>query len=225
MIEINLLPEEYRKKKVDFGELFNKYKSLVVPGAGILVAIVVIISFAMLVYPRLLEGKLRKLEDRWKNIEKKYEKVVRLKDRQKRLKGLLDNIDKIVSDRIVWARRLNNISDSLPSEIQLIELTTMVEKLKDKPQRNVLIISGLVPPYPGERAIGDFIKGLRENPGFVKDFPDIEPPSTGVEPGGFKRFTIKCYMGTTDYQPVRQAGTDKKPQITQIKKKSAGKKR
>lgn len=211
MIEINLLPEEYRKKKTDYGELFNKYKTLVVPGIGILVAVVVIISFAMLVYPGLLEGKLHKLEDRWKDIEKKYEKVARLKKRQKRLKNLSDSINKITEGRIIWARRLNDISDSLPGEIQLTEITTRVEKLKDKPERSVLIISGLVPPYPGERAIGDFIKGLSGNPGFVKDFPDIEPPSTGVEPGGFKRFTMKCYMGTTDY-------TDKKPQITQIKK-------
>lgn len=197
MIEINLLPEEYRKKKVDFGEMFNRYRRLVVSGVGVLVGVVIVILLVIVVYPRLQAGTMRKLGKRWENIEKKYEKVVRLKKRQKRLRDLLNNINQVVSSRIIWAKRLNDISNSLPSEIQLTELTTKVEKIKDKPEREVLIISGIVPAYPGERAIGDFIKGLRENKDFIKDFPELEPPSTATTPEGFKKFTIKCYMLVT----------------------------
>lgn len=198
MIEINLLPEEYRKKKADFGEMLNKYRTLIVPGAGILGSIIVIISLIVIVYPRLQARTMRKLENRWKKIEKDYEEVVNLKKEEKRLQDVADNINQITEGRIIWARRLNDISDSLPSEIQLTDVTAKSEKPKDKPERMVLVISGLVPPYPGERAIGDFIRGLRENQDFVKDFTEIEPPSTETTKEGLKKFIIKCYAATTE---------------------------
>lgn len=198
MIEINLLPEEYRrKKKADLSQVFIKYKAMILPGAGILGIIIVIISLVILVFPEFQERSLRRLETRWNNLQKDYGKVIRLKNRQKRLKALLDNIEEVTKARILWSRCLNSISDSLPGEIQLTELGTRVEKVKDKPDRTVLVISGIVPSYPGERAIGDFIKALRANPDFMKDFPQIEPPSTQTEPSGFKRFTIKCYLRAT----------------------------
>lgn len=196
MIEINLLPEEYRKKKTDFNEVFKKYKPLIVPVAGALGGIIIIISLIIVVYPRLQARTMRRLENRWKNIEKDYQEVVKLKNRQKRLQDILNNINVITKDRILWARRLNDISDSLPGEIQLTELTTKIEKPKDKPERTVLVISGFVPAYPGERAIGDFIKGLRGNPDFIKDFPEIEPPSTETTKEGFKKFSLRCYIVT-----------------------------
>lgn len=210
MIELNLLPEEYRKKKVDLGEIFNRYRKFIVSGVGIFTGVVIVILLVIVVYPRLQAGTMRKLEKKWKNIEKKYEKVVRLKKRQKRLRDLLNNIDQVISSRIIWARRLNDISDNLPGEIQLTELATRIEKFKDKPDRMVLISSGIVPAYPGERAIGDFIKGLRENKDFIKDFTELEPPSTVTTPEGFKKFTIKCYAAATEPQKVKKETQKKK---------------
>lgn len=209
MININLLPEEYRKKKTDFGEMFKKYKDLAIPGVAILGIVIVIVSFIIVVYPGLQGRTLRKLETRWKKVEKDYNKVVKLKKKQKRLQELLNNIKQITEGRILWARRLNDISDSLPSEIQLKELVTRVEKIKDKPDRVVLIISGIVPSFPGERAIGDFIKGLMGNPGFVKDFPVIEPPSTETQPDEFKKFTMPCYM-VSEVKETRPSAREKR---------------
>lgn len=193
MININLLPEEYRKKKVNYSEIFNKYKGFAAPGLGILIAVIVITSLVVVVYPSLQKRTLRKLSARWGNIEKDYEEVDKLNKEEDKFRSLLDVIKKIIENRISWARRLNNISDSLPKEIQLTELTTKIEKIKDKTDRVVLVITGIVPSYPGEQTIGDFIKILRGMPGFIKDFPDIEPPSTEALPSGFKKFSIKCY--------------------------------
>lgn len=193
MININLLPEEYRKKKVDYSEIFKKYKTLAAPGIGILVAAIVITSLFVVVYPSLQKRTLRNLSKRWKNIEKDYGDVIGLKKEEGKFKSLLDVINKIVKDRILWAERLNNISDCLPKEIQITELKVKIEEIKDRPKRTALVITGIVPSYPGEQAIGDFIKGLRGIPGFVKDFPDIEPPSTETLPPEFKKFGIKCY--------------------------------
>lgn len=181
--------------------MFKKYKALAAPGIGVVIAIVIVIAMVIIVYPGLQQRALRKLSDRWKKIEKNYEEVDKIKKEQKRLQEILDNINKIAKDRILWARRLNDVSDSLPPEIQLTELLTRLEKPKDKSERTVLVISGLVPAYPGEKAISDFIKGLRENQGFVTDFPEIEPPSTETLSPGFKKFSMKCYMKEVVEEP------------------------
>lgn len=197
MININLLPEEYRKKKIDYSEIFNRYKTFIAPGLGILVAVIIITSLIVVVYPSLQKRTLNKLSTRWKNIEKDYEEVIKLKKEEGKFKNLMDVINKIIGNRILWARRLNDVSDSLPKEIQLTELTTKVEKIKDKPDRAVLVIAGIVPSDPGEQAIGNFIKALRGMPGFTNDFPDIEPPSAEALPSGLKKFSIKCYTAET----------------------------
>jgi Tfp pilus assembly protein PilN len=197
MIQINLLPEELRKKKANFAEMFSKYKkyqALALPVAGAVCVLVVFVALIIIVYPKIQKHKLNKLEAKWKTLEKQYDEVAKLKKEIKRLQDISDSVNKIASERIQWAKRLNEISDSLPGEIQLIQLETKIEKLKDKVERPVLVISGVGPSYPGEKAIGDFIKGLRENKDFIKSFPDIEPPSTITTPEGLKKFTIKCYM-------------------------------
>lgn len=193
MININLLPEEYRKKKINYEEIFKKYKMVVTSGIGVLVAVIVVISLVVVVYPSLQKRTLRNFSKRWKNIEKNYEDAIGLKKERDKYESILAVVNKIIKDRILWAEKLNNISDSLPKEIQITELKVRSEELKDKPKRTILIIAGIVPSYPGEQAIGDFIKGLREIPSFAKDFSDIEPPSTETLPSEFKKFGIKCY--------------------------------
>lgn len=194
MIKLNLLPEEYQRKKTDFAELFKKYKTFAIPGTIILLASIVIIAVFVTILPRLERGTLRRLEKRWGKIEKDYEEVLNLKKDKNKYEEIIGNIKKITKSRILWAEKLNIISDSLPGEVQLTEIVTKVEKTKDKPDRMLLMIQGQVPFSPGERAIGEFVKGLSTNVNFKKDFPQIEPPSTQSGMAGFKLFTIKCYM-------------------------------
>lgn len=194
MIDINLLPEEYKRKKTNFGEVFNKYKNLVLPIAGIAGGLMVLVALIVVILPKFQQRTLNKLERRWNAIGEEYKEAVNLKNEQKKLQDLLGNINKMSTERILWANMLNIISDKLPQEIQLVEISTQAEKIKDRADRSLLLVSGIVPMDPGERAIGEFIKGLRENPDFVKSFPDIKPPSTETSSEGYKKFTLKCYM-------------------------------
>lgn len=213
MININLLPEEYRRKKIDFGKVFKKYNVLVLPIAGISAIVVVVSLLVIIVYPGFQKRTLKKLETQWKAVEKDYEEVTALKKEQKKVKELVEFIDKMAASRILWARTLNNISDCLPAEIQLTEMFTKIEVSKAEPSKDksdkpdkvdkpVLIISGIVPSYPGERAIGDFVRALGANSEFVKGFPEIEPPSTETMADGFKKFTLKCYMPPVPKEPA-----------------------
>ena len=141
---------------------------------------------------------LKRLQSKWTEIESEYTEVTQLNKEYKSAKKMLDTIDQILKYRVIWAARLNDISDSLPREIQLTELVTNNVKTQDNEGRKVLIISGIVPLHPGERAISDFIKNLSENDGFAKDFPEIKPPRTQLTQDGLKRFTLKCFMVEED---------------------------
>ena len=192
MIKINLLPEEYRKKKVDLSEIFQKYKGLAIPIGATVIGIVIVISSVVLVYPKIKTRTLNKLKDKWKKIENDYELVMKLKEEEKLLKQKLDSIDFIINNRLIWAMKLNEISDALPPEIQLTEINVTTEK--DKDIKDIMLISGIVPSFPGDRAIEKFIKNLKDTVSFTNDFPKIELSFTEATNDGFKQFILKCHM-------------------------------
>jgi hypothetical protein len=162
---------------------------------------------------------------KWKSIETQYGDVLKLKKDLKSLQDISRSIKEMEGNRNLWSKRLNEISDSLPNEIQLIEVSTRLEKTKEKSEKTVLTISGIVPLYPGEKAVGDFLKGLRENSDFVKTFPEIEPPSTVTTPEGYKKFVIRCCMPTVPMSSNKKesSGTssdqDKGKEINELKAK------
>lgn len=194
MININLLPEEYRKEKLNISKIVQQYKSLAIPIIGLVIGVIVIVSLLVVVYPKWQALTLRRLESRWKNIEKDYGKITKLKKEEKELKDRLDNIEYIAKNRLLLSAKLNQISDALPSEIQLTEISMITEEYKDKSSKEVFVVSGLLPAVPGERAIEDFIKNLKADPSFTEDFPQIELPLTESTKGGFKKFILKCFL-------------------------------
>ena len=218
MININLLPEEYRKQKLNISEIVQQYKSLAIPIIGLVIGVIVMISLLVIVYPKWQARTLRSLETRWKKIEKDYEEVTKLKEEEKELKNRLDSINYITINRLIWSAKLNQISDALPGEIQLTEMIVKTEKYKNISSRDVLIITGLVPATPGERAIEEFIKNLKDDFAFTDDFPQIELPLTETTKGGFKKFILKCFLAE------RYILEETRNQSTETAKKSKKKK-
>ena len=190
MIKINLLPEEYRKKKtVPIAEKLKKFKGFALPLAGLAVGIVIVITLLIFVYPSWQERTLSKLENKWTALADDYQEAQELEKQKKEISEDLKWTEKVVAARLLWAAALNYISDALPQEIQLTQMATRKEQKK-----KVLIISGLVPATPGERAIEGFVKNLQDNPDLRQDFSEILPPSTQTEERGIKTFTLKCYL-------------------------------
>jgi len=195
MIKINLLPEDSYKKNVSFSNMNQGYKSLILSIAAGIIGLLVIISLIVIIYPRIQIHRLNYWNARWESISGDYQKTMKLTERMKRIRYKLDNIGRIVNNRLIWSAKLNEISDALPGEIQLTGLELNMENTyKNKQADSILIISGIVPSVPGERAIEQFIKNLKQNDKFRQDFPRIEPPSTEVTGKGNKRFTLKCYL-------------------------------
>lgn len=199
MIKVNLLPEEYKKRIAvmpDVGKVFEKHNVLLKKILAYIVAAVVLSLVMLFAYPVVLSVKLGSLNKKWKGMETRYVEVETLKKEQKGLKDTVNAMNKVSGKRIVWAKTLNIISDSLPQEIQLTGLNARVEQdkeSKDKNEITSLTISGIVSAASGERAISGFVKALREDADFMGYFPLIDPPSTQTDKGGIKTFVLNCY--------------------------------
>ena len=194
MIKINLLPAEYRKKKTKYIELIQQYKSLAIPVAGFIVGFIVIVLLIILVYPKWQQRTLTRLEIKWSEIKEEYSEVKELREKEEELKNKLNDINYIISKRLLWAPKLNAISDALPGEIQLTEIAIVTEVAKDRSKKKLLTVSGIVPAFPGERAIEEFIISLREDPDITVDFPKVELAFTETIDGGVKKFMLKLYF-------------------------------
>jgi hypothetical protein len=167
MIEINLLPEELKKKK----------RKIEIPKIEFL-PIIVIIVVAVIALQLLLSltlgmkrGSLKRLEARWGNLKPEEKDAMVIKRQINRLLDKISHIERIKKERILWAEKLSALSDSMMSGIWLTQLS-----VKERGERTFLSITGSVSSFGKDEAamIGRFMKVLKENPGFFSDFSEVE---------------------------------------------------
>ena len=211
MIEINLLPEEMRKKVSPFAQfslpIFNIQKlpvlSIAAVFVGILVAVQVLV-IAMNIYSKVTLNSLTKKYDA---IAPKRREADALKAKSDAITKRVNAIDELMGKRFSWAEKLNALSDSITPGIWLSTLEyderpvagSAAKIVKDKasgiPGR--LLINGFA-AGSGEQGlalIGKFIKSLKENEAFYSDFSDIElvgSKSDKVESHEVMNFKIGC---------------------------------
>ncbi len=203
MIEVNLLPEERRKKQ----ERFKKIDLSGIDLKNIPVVKVAAAAFAVLVIIQALLffiGLYSK--SHYASLEKRYLEILPKKKEADALKFQIDNItkkvkaiDELMVNRFSWARKLNALSDSMTQGIWLTEIhydEKIIERVvvpnvapknkqkAEEPAKPVtekvvvkyLIMSGYSLNTNGEGTalIGKFIKTLKENGNFYSDFSDIQ---------------------------------------------------
>lgn len=202
MIEINLLPDELKKRKriqpgaavsaIDLQKLPFKEIAFIAVGGFIVIQIIL---FAV--------GSF--CSARCSGLDKEYKEILPKKIESEKLRIQLDKmskkvsaIDELMVKRFSWAKKLNDLSDSMTPGIWLTGLEydeKLEEIIKEAPAgspktrtaqpgktetekilQRYLIISGTASSMgdEGTALIGRFIKSLRENPGFYSDFSDIQ---------------------------------------------------
>jgi hypothetical protein len=201
MIEINLLPEEMRKRKraepkidmsaIDLGKL--PLKKIVVFALLIAAAAqVLLVAFGLLC--GLIAGSYKKSYDR---IAPQRREAEKLSAGIKKMSKKVSAIDELMVKRFSWAAKLNELSDSITPGIWLTQLD-YEEKLTERPKAGQqlsarksesqaqgatekvmarsLLISGASQSMgeEGTALIGRFIKSLKSNASFYSDFSDIE---------------------------------------------------
>lgn len=201
MIEINLLPDEFKKRKRAAPKIgvknINLEKIPLIKIAIITVSVVVIIQLIVSGMGLLGNAILSSLEKNYKEILPQKEQAQQLKAQISRMSKKVVSIDELMVKRSSWAKRLNDLSDSMTPGVWLTQLE-YDEKLTEKPKSSAaavkgkngaegkpvmekvleryLIISGSASNTgeEGTALVGRFIKNLKENPAFYSDFSDIE---------------------------------------------------
>lgn len=202
MIEINLLPEELKKRKhaapkIDIENIKLEKGSLIkiaIIAVGIFIAIQVAV-FGLGFISTII----------FNSLEKSYKQVLPAKHEAEQLKADIDRmsrkasaIDELMVKRFSWAKKLSDLNESVTPGIWLTQLDydeKIIERPKVSPVRIIkgkenmetgvamekiseryLIILGAASSMgeEGTAFIGRFIKELKENPSFYSDFSDIE---------------------------------------------------
>ncbi len=203
MIEINLLPEERRKKqerfkKIDISKvnLQNIQVLFLIAGIFGIVLVLQVVLFLIGIYSNSLVTSL----------EKKYREISPQEKEAKLLNGQLDTInkktaaiDELMVRRFSWTNKLNDLSDSVTPGIWLTELSyneKMIDKLVQPDAKMLRVKNSVIPAKPvtekvvlrnmvisgyassmgegGTALVGKFIKSLKDNSDFYSDFSDIE---------------------------------------------------
>lgn len=170
MIEINLLPEELRKKKGPLFDLKNlgikeeKLKFLIGGGfIGILILLLLFLSlgsfirkkqtFALLAKEKAIETQKMQAEE----IDKKTS-LLRIK---------MNALSEITTRKFLWAQKLNEFSDLVLPGIWFTRIRTHAE--------NTIVVEGNVISKKEEAmaSLGKFMKNMRENVDFFNDFSNI----------------------------------------------------
>ena len=210
MIKINLMPEELKKHESSFSKIgtnFKLHKDSLRNIAIAAVLILAIIHLSLFFIGARSSATFKTMSEKYKKLspgKKEYEalraEVGVTNKKAKAIEGLMAN-------RFSWAKKLNDLSDSVTPGIWLTALTfeekssdVMVqvavpsaprarnrkEMMKTEAQKvsvRYLNISGYASSM-GEQAaalVGKFIKGMKENPSFFSDFSDIKLESIKSE--------------------------------------------
>ena len=203
MIEINLLPEELRKKKrqttsIDVSKIDLK-SFPIVSIAGIAVGGIVIIQLVLFIVGFANGTNYKTLEKDYKTALPQIQETQRLRSQVASMGAKVAAIDELMVKRFSWVRELNALSDSMMPGIWLTELgyyektgeITVQAKIKpskaksagepsapvtEKVTLRFLTMSGMASSATeeGTALIGHFIKSLKSNSEFYSDFNDIE---------------------------------------------------
>ena len=202
MVEINLLPQELRKKesrlkKMNFPPIDLDTKAImriVFAAAGILV----IVHFSLFAYRMCDKRILASLEKRYSALGDKKKEADALKARDTMIHKKIGAIDELMVKRFEWSKKMNDLSDSMTPDVWLTQLS-YDEKLTDRSVQKeakvndgktkkelktqnekvllrYLTLSGYAAAKgeEGTASIGKFIEALKENQAFYPDFSDIE---------------------------------------------------
>lgn len=192
MIELNLLPEELRKRR----RKLELSKLPLIPIALVLICGIAVIQLVLGGFVFLNRKQKARLDKEWELLAPKKLALDRLKRQISLESEKVQAIEYLMENRLSWSRVLNEISNSLTPDVWLTELSYTEEMRKiapDTPKDSAkkrgktkrapevaeytvgrLIISGSAPSR-AEESIEGFTEALKQNENFSGCFEKIEP--------------------------------------------------
>lgn len=149
MIEINLLPEEERKRKKSEGgipkigiKIPTNLGFFVSIGISVLLFIIIfIIHFSQVSQINQLKKKITEKQNELKKLQEEVAKVEKMKEKESEINAKMETIKNLVSGKFAYAQLLDKINQLLPEYVWLEELTVKDKRLilKGKTFSNLMI--------------------------------------------------------------------------------------
>lgn len=200
MIEINLLPEELRKKK---RQPLKLPKLPALPIVAGIIGFLIFIQVLLLIMVQAKKASFNSLNKRLTSISASSAEAKALENRLKEFSSKVDAANRLSSSRFNWAKKLNDLSDSVVSGIWLrrIYVKRTESSAKSAVPTQLLILEGssIVSGAEEPGSVGKFVNSLKDNGSFSEDFDEIE--LTKVERRKIGRtevidFIIACHFKT-----------------------------
>lgn len=180
MIKINLLPEEMRKiervRKV-------KLNIALFSGSAIALGVVVVLVASFIIGRRM--NQISHMKARLRELSAQRDEADAILKTKQQLTKEIEMLDGYSGGRILWSRRLNEVSDAVPDDLFLTKLNYTTQPAA------TLVIKGEALPGQGNRRVVEFIDGLRGDASFINEFPQLNYSIESIE-GGRKLFEVTC---------------------------------
>jgi Tfp pilus assembly protein PilN len=169
MIEINLLPEELRRKKSEpYFNLNIGTEKLKFWIAGCAIGILILIVIILFLGSFIRKAQINSLLAKEKNFSIRLSQIDSVNKEIAILKAKMSVLDQLTKRKFLWTEKLNQLSDLVLPGIWFTHVYTDSE--------NRLIIEGSVVSKSEEAmaSVGKFIKNLKDSQQFFKDFKNIK---------------------------------------------------
>lgn len=164
MIEINLIPQEFKKaksNKIAVGQEYLFSAGLLI--AGVLACVHIYLGVVYLVK----NYQLHALNRQWQLLQPQKKEVDVFRKENEALSADALMIKELARHRIIWAEKLNSLSLDLPSGIWLKEASAANNSF-------TLSASAIALGSQEMNLINKFINSLKKDPGFFGDFENLE---------------------------------------------------
>lgn len=192
MIEINLLPEELRKK-----EGLRLPKEFYIIGVGVLSFLIVLHATTGMII-KWKRYRVVKLTQRWAELAPLRKSVDVIRQETADLDKRAGGIDRLMVRRFLWSEKLNQLSNLVIPGIWIRTLSLN----PSPPSKNLpltLNLKGSVVSRQGEEMaiVGKFITNLKNDRDFSEDFNNIELKSIqrrGIRGTEVMDFVLVCHF-------------------------------
>ena len=169
MIELNLLPEQLKikkKQKIEWAEL------PIIPVIVWVVILTIGVHALSILFVEMNRGSMKTLKKEWENYSPKKKEMEELTKKLNSINAKVTSIEELKKSRIVWAKKMNNISDSMLPSVWLSSFS-LKAGIQTKP---TLFLEGYVTGVSeeGTASVGRFINALKHNEEFFSGLEDIE---------------------------------------------------
>ena len=145
MIEINLLPKEYRKKQVSFS--LGKSGYYAVAGAAAVLLMLFGVTFYQMSQLRDLDSNIAKARQRAAMLDKDIKLVDALTDVKNKITQRMSAVERLDSHRSAWVRILEDLSRNVPDFVWLGRFEEKVPK-PGAVDKNAKLKAGEAQPKP-----------------------------------------------------------------------------